>query len=51
MKLKTFGLNGVETIVVNDDATNEEIAIAMMIAAMEEPGNGKPRKAKEEHDG
>ena len=51
MKLMCFGLNGVESIVVDDDASNEEIAVAMMIAAMEEPGNGKPKRGKEEQDG
>ena len=38
MILKTFSFQGTGTgtIVVDDDATNEEIAIAMMLDAMEE---------------
>ena len=55
MLLKTFNFtgNGTGTSVVNDDATNQEIATAMMLDALEKDSNdGKPsKKLKEEKDG
>lgn len=41
MKLQCCGPYG--GIVLNDDATEEEIAEAMMLAATTEPGNGSGR--------
>ena len=52
MILKTFTRGGTGTIVIDDDATNEEIAIAMMLDAMEEHSStGKPGRKKEDKDG
>lgn len=55
MTLKTFNFqgNGVGTIVIDDDATNRDIAKAMMLDATEKDStNGRPgKKVKEEqHD-
>ena len=43
MRLKTFSPMGCVSVVLNDDATDEEIARIMMIAATTEPGNGSGR--------
>ena len=50
LKTYSFQTTGVGSIVLDDDATNQEICIAMMLDAMEENGNGKgaPKKVKEE---
>lgn len=55
MFLKTFSFQttGVGSIVLDDDATKNDIYNAMMLDATEEHGNGKgkPKKAQEEqHD-
>lgn len=47
MTLKFFGDVGCGTIVLNDDATNEEIAAKLKIAATEESGNGKEKRNNE----
>ena len=52
MTLKTFNFQGtgVGTIVVDDDASYEEIAAAMLLNATEEHGNGRSRKKEKEKD-
>lgn len=52
MILKTFSFqnDGVGSIVIDDDATNQDIAIAMMLDAMEKDSTtGRPvKKSKED---
>ena len=48
MTLKFFGELGTGFMVLNDDATDEEIAEALMIAATEEQGNGKEKRRAED---
>lgn len=43
MKLKYCGPMGCGGIVLDDDATDEEIAQIMLLAATTEPGNGSGR--------
>ena len=43
MRLKFCGPMGYGGIVLDDDATDEEIARVLMIAATTEPGNGSGR--------
>lgn len=50
MRLKFCGPMGYGGIVLDDDATDEEIARVMMIAATTEPGNGSGRIFKKNVD-
>ena len=49
LKTYSFQTTGVGSIVLNDDASDKEIAEAVMINAREEHGNnGKPMRVKKE---
>lgn len=50
MILKTFNPNGSGTIVLDDDAGDEEIARVLLLDATEPDGNGRRRRNQESED-
>lgn len=49
LKTYNFQTNGIGSIVIDDDASDEEIANAMLLDATEEHGNGRKTKKEKEN--